>query len=201
MRIAIPILIFAICANSVATGQAAYLIRLKNGNEYITNRYWQDGKQVLFETYDGVFGIDKSFVTKIEPSSRSLPLPVRRVAEPGLAPTANPATSGIQNSSTTPQTQQAEAKGNTSQGSNPVTNSKELVEKDEELLRRFSEVQKRASALNDLERHELPALEDDLRSLRQKILDSSHAPAHQQEISALDSLIRAVANFVRVNSQ
>jgi len=32
---------------------AAYVIKLKNGNEYITNRYWQDDKQVLFETYDG----------------------------------------------------------------------------------------------------------------------------------------------------
>jgi hypothetical protein len=45
---------------------AAYAIKLKNGNEYVTARYWQEGSQVLFETYDGVFGIDKAFVSRIE---------------------------------------------------------------------------------------------------------------------------------------
>ena len=45
---------------------AAYVIRLKNGNEYVTGRYWQEGSQVLFDTYGGVFGVEKAFVAKIE---------------------------------------------------------------------------------------------------------------------------------------
>jgi hypothetical protein len=48
------------------SASAAYVIKLKNGNEYVTTRYWHDGSQVLFDTYGGVFGIDKAFVNKIE---------------------------------------------------------------------------------------------------------------------------------------
>jgi len=50
----------------VGGADAAYVIRLKNGNEYVTTRYWQERGQILFDTYDGVFGIEKSFVIKIE---------------------------------------------------------------------------------------------------------------------------------------
>jgi hypothetical protein len=59
-----------------AEGNAAYLIKLKNGKEFITARYWQTGKQVMFETYGGVFGIDKSFVTTIELSDKPIQLTV-----------------------------------------------------------------------------------------------------------------------------
>ncbi len=44
---------------------AAFVIKLKNGNEFITSRHWQEGKQVMFDVYDGVFGVDKALVLKI----------------------------------------------------------------------------------------------------------------------------------------
>ena len=50
----------------VGSSDAAFLIRLKNGNDYVTSRYWQEGGQILFDTYGGVFGIDKAFVNKID---------------------------------------------------------------------------------------------------------------------------------------
>jgi hypothetical protein len=49
---------------------ANYVIKLKNGNEFVTARYWQQGKQVMFDTYGGVFGVDRAFVTKIEQSDK-----------------------------------------------------------------------------------------------------------------------------------
>jgi hypothetical protein len=54
--------------------EGAYIIRLKNGNEYVTSRYWQEGGQVLFDTYGGIFGIEKSFVTKIEKTDKAVRL-------------------------------------------------------------------------------------------------------------------------------
>ena len=60
MRKALTYGVFLIvCGASIGTVDGAYVIKLKNGNEYVTTRYWREGKQVLFETYDGVFGIDK----------------------------------------------------------------------------------------------------------------------------------------------
>ncbi len=59
--------------------KAAYVIKLKNGNEYVTVRYWQDGSQVLFDTYGGVFGIDRRFVAKIEKTAQ--PVRLARVVD------------------------------------------------------------------------------------------------------------------------
>jgi hypothetical protein len=70
MRGAVCCLTFALCLNTIATADAAYIIKLKNGNEYVTNRYWQDGSQVLFDAEGGIFGIDKGFVSKIEKADR-----------------------------------------------------------------------------------------------------------------------------------
>ena len=53
---------------------AAYVIKLKNGNEYVTSRYWHEGGQVLFDTFGGVFGVDKAFVTTIDKTDQRLRL-------------------------------------------------------------------------------------------------------------------------------
>jgi hypothetical protein len=53
---------------------AAYVIKLKNGNEYVTTRFWQEGGQLLFDTYGGIFGIEKAFVAKIEKTDKAVRL-------------------------------------------------------------------------------------------------------------------------------
>src|SRR6266545_2718532 len=73
-------LIFAVGSNGLGVADAAFVIKLKNGNEFITTRYWQDGKQVLFETYDGIFGVDKAFVSKVEKSDKPIRLITTAVA-------------------------------------------------------------------------------------------------------------------------
>ncbi len=67
-------LILVISVSDFSNVDAAYVIKLKNGNEYVTNRYWQEGTQILFDTGDGVFGIDQAFVGKIEKTDRVVKL-------------------------------------------------------------------------------------------------------------------------------
>ncbi len=74
MRGAVSCLTFALCLNTIARSDAAYIIKLKNGNEYVTSRYWQEGSQVLFDAEGGVFGIEKGFVSKIEKADRVIKL-------------------------------------------------------------------------------------------------------------------------------
>jgi hypothetical protein len=69
-------LIFAFCVIWPASGEAAYLIRLKNGNEFITGRYWQEGRQLMFDTPGGVFGVDRAFIIRIEQSDQAVKLAV-----------------------------------------------------------------------------------------------------------------------------
>jgi len=49
-----------------ATGQDAYRIRLKNGGEFKTLKYWSEGDQVKFYIYGGIAGVQKDSIRKIE---------------------------------------------------------------------------------------------------------------------------------------
>ena len=65
MRVRLVSGVFFMIGITVGDADAAYLIQLKNGNDYVTSRYWREGSQVLFDTYGGVFGVDKNFVAQI----------------------------------------------------------------------------------------------------------------------------------------
>ncbi len=81
MRKYVACLIFAACVTGLGHANAAYVIRLKNGNEFVTARYWQKGAQIMFDTYGGVFGVDRSLVTKILQSDKPIPFaPIREQA-------------------------------------------------------------------------------------------------------------------------
>ena len=78
-KIAVSGMVVAIVASGFGVLDAGYIIKLKNGNEYVTTRYWQKGGQVLFDTYGGIFGIDRGFVSKIEKTDQTVRL--TRVSE------------------------------------------------------------------------------------------------------------------------
>jgi hypothetical protein len=86
MRLTLPIAILTIYFVAISPAEAAFVIKLRNGNEFITSRYWQDSKQVLFETYDGTFGVDKAFVVKVEKSDK----PVRLITTAQAAEEVKP---------------------------------------------------------------------------------------------------------------
>lgn len=68
---------------TVGDADAAYLIQLKNGNDYVTSRYWREGSQVLFDTYGGVFGVDKTFIAQIIKTDQVARLANATDREPG----------------------------------------------------------------------------------------------------------------------
>jgi len=45
---------------------ASYVIHLKDGREFVTNRYWEEGDQIKFKRYGGVIGIHKDLVRGIK---------------------------------------------------------------------------------------------------------------------------------------
>jgi hypothetical protein len=87
----ITCLVFLACAGVLSNADAAFVIKLRNGNEFVTGRYWHAGKQIMFDTYGGVFGIDKAFVIKIEPSDKPVQLMSDLVKTPEATPEADQA--------------------------------------------------------------------------------------------------------------
>ena len=61
-------------AGEFASARAAFIIKLINGNYFLTERYWQEKGQILFDSYGGVFGIDKGLITSIEQTNKSVNL-------------------------------------------------------------------------------------------------------------------------------
>jgi hypothetical protein len=82
------------CAAWFGVVDATYVIKLKNGNEYVTTRYWHDGSQVLFDTYGGIFGIEKRFVVKIEKTEQVVRLATITDREPSEKPLLDSAKEG-----------------------------------------------------------------------------------------------------------
>ena len=74
----------SVVLGAASFAEANYVIKLKNGNEYITTRYWQKGQQLFFDAYGGVFGVDKAFVTKIDKSSAVRPIRNETQDAPGI---------------------------------------------------------------------------------------------------------------------
>ena len=70
----VGLIVVIMSLGTIDFANATYVIRLKNGNEYVTTRYWQEGTQILFDTYGGIFGVDRAFVGGIEKSDKMIRL-------------------------------------------------------------------------------------------------------------------------------
>ena len=176
------------------TVDGAYVIKLKNGNEYVTTRYWREGKQVLFDTYDGIFGIDHAFVSRIERSDRTISSTTQitakdRQSEVEPKPLGGPTQESSNESGDGKNPQPLKPK--------PVPAVKEPLKKDEDILKEYGELQQRFGQLNDLPKHEIHALDADIESFRKKVLSSELADAHQEEMDALATLQKAINRYLK----
>ena len=66
---------------------ASYVIHLKDGREYVTDRYWEEGDQIKFNRYGGVIGVQKNQVKAIE-EKEDVPEEKTEAAKPETPPVA-----------------------------------------------------------------------------------------------------------------
>lgn len=183
------------CMGFIRNANAAYVIKLKNGNEYITNRYWQAGAQILFDTYGGIFGIDRSFVDKIEQSDRILPLPTHTTEAERTKTAGQQTPTGVASVESKLLTDQKQAGQTVSQKTESATS--EPLPKNEEILNEYGELQKRFGSLNDLPKHEVHALDADIESFISKVQKLNQADAHKEELAALTTLRKAIDRYLK----
>ena len=80
---------FIACGAGIGTVDAGLSYRIQKRQRVVTTRYWREGKQVLFDTYDGVFGIENSFVARIEKTEQVVRLITAFDREPTDKPQAD----------------------------------------------------------------------------------------------------------------
>jgi hypothetical protein len=172
-----------------ATGEAAnaaYSIKLKNGNEYVTARYWQEGSQVLFDTYDGVFGIDKAFISRIDKADeapRAAGSPERELAQEDRVAKKDAADEIKKGSQTEPQVPQKK----------PA---------DDVILGEFNRLKQRSSAIAGLLTSEIRALLNEITAFKNKLSrDGKLFIDYGREFNELQEIGATVESALRVRSQ
>jgi hypothetical protein len=151
MRLKLPMAILATYICTTLPAEAAFVIKLKNGNEFITSRYWQNSKQVLFETYDGTFGVDKAFVTKVEKSDKPVRLMTTAQAAAEVKPVETADKGGV------------EAKKPAAQNQEQVPAKKN---EDDPIFKHFASIRERSKNIGGMLSSELNLLAKDLGDLK-----------------------------------
>jgi len=156
MQKTVSAFIITACLGVLDIASAAYVIKLKNGNEYVTTRYWQEGSQILFDTYGGIFGIEKAFVGKIEKTDQVIR--VATVADPAEKPPTNSQANELESTKIA-----------------PTTEAKLPAEKDEDdLIRKdVAKLKERSERIRGMFPEDIRALLKEISDYRTKIMKDS----------------------------
>jgi hypothetical protein len=182
MRKSVTGLIVSITLSMINVAEGGYIITLKNGNEYVTTRYWHEGSQVFFDTYGGVFGIDKVFVGKIEKTDKVIKLLTNVDL---VAPEKPQATVKESNGDAT-----KEARGSA---------EKEPVKKDlnDPLYKEFTSLKAQSDSLRTMSRSELDEYAKTIAGLMSKIQMERKTSQYRQEYSELNALANSVEETIK----
>ena len=181
MRIKPPMAILAIYFGSITSAEAAFVIKLKNGNEFVTNRYWQDSKQVLFETYDGTFGVDKAFVSKVEKSDK----PVRLITTAQAVAEVKP----VQTADT-----------GVDEAKKPVAENQEQLpakkNEDDPIFKHFVSIRERSKNIGGMLSSELNLLAKDLNDLKRAMQLGGKTSEFLDEFRELHEIAERVEDVI-----
>jgi len=185
MRKSIACLTLAACTCVLSSADAAFVIKLKNGNEFVTSRYWHEGRQVMFDTYGGVFGIDKAFVLKIEQSDKRVTI-ISAVVEPPGA--------------TSPSDPDKESKGSKNTSERSDTPAK--VERDNDpIMKDFYALKNKFAGLEGMLTSELIELSKELSNFKRKVQTSGKPNHYLNEFTEAFQMGDALERALKSRSQ
>jgi len=179
-------IVFVFCLACSGVGEAAYVIKLGNGNEFITGRYWNEGTQVMFDVYGGVFGIDRAFVTRIEASNRELKLEA----------------AVYEDAKDRPQTEQAKEAKETKKPTTPSEAKAEAERKDDPITQEFNRLQETSRGIGGMLTSEIRDLLRDITAFKNKISrDSKLFIKYASEFNDAQELGAATETALRSRDQ
>jgi hypothetical protein len=179
-------LVFAFCLAYSGAVEAAYVIKLGNGNEFITGRYWHEGTQLMFDVYGGVFGIDRAFVTRIEESNKAIKLEA----------------AVYEDAKDKPQTEQAKEAKETKKPTTPPEAKAEAERKDDPITQEFNRLQETSRGIGGMLTSEIRDLLRDITAFKNKISrDSKLFIKYASEFNDAQELGAATETALRSRDQ
>jgi len=163
-----------------AVSDAAYLIRLKNGGELTTPRYWVEGKQVYFYYGGGIAGIEKNSVRKIEKSTID-PDETYEVKKPEKRP--------------------AEVEPKPSMSNAPKIDKKEDTKKDPDLMQEFNKLEKKFESRKSMTIDELKDLWNELTAFWTKVRLNRLNEIFKDEVTEIFNMRDALDEILKSKGQ
>ena len=176
-------LVFAFCLACSGAGEAAYVIKLGNGNEFVTGRYWHERTQVMFDVYGGIFGIDRAFVTKIEESNKAFKLEA----------------AVYENAKDKPQTEAAKGP---KKPITPAEATAEVERNDDAITKEFNRLKERSKGVDGMLTPEIRELLMEITAFKNKILrDSKLFIKYAREINGAQEIGNVTENALTSRNQ
>ncbi len=191
MRKSILYIAIAAFVSALGNADAAYVIKLKNGNEFLTGRYWQEGRQIMFDTYGGVFGVDKAFVVKIERSDKPLKL---EYASEKPAPESE-----TQAEESKVQTTKKEGEGS-KKGSESIEATEANKAKDS-IVRELNALKEKFATRDGMLTSELSRLIEELSDFRKKLLTTDKVTTYINEFTEAMDMGNATEVLIKSRGQ
>ena len=154
-KLALCGLIVAAYSGWLSAADATYIIKLKNGKEYVTTRYWHEGGQVRFDTYGGIFGIERTFVRRIEKTDQ--------VIRPATIADRDPG-ENIQDDKSQKDKESEEAK--------PTTELKQR-DPDDPIVGEFKRLKEKSKEVDGMLTEEIRDLLKEIKAFKNKMSDNS----------------------------
>jgi hypothetical protein len=159
---------------------ASFVIQLKNGNEFVTSRHWQEGSQVMFDVYGGVLGIDRKFVSKIARSDKPLQLLT------------------LPSQDEQPQVKAQKDDSETNKALVPSTVKSEIkVDPDDPIVKEFEALKQGFSSVNGMLTSELNQFSKNVTSLKRKIQTSGESNRYLSEFTELHKIGDDLENMLK----
>ena len=180
MRNSVLVLCLMAWAIEAQWANAAFVIQLKNGNEFVTSRHWEEGAQIMFDVYGGVLGIDRKFVLKIARSDK----PLQLLTLPSQAEK--------------PQAKAQKDESETNKALVPSTVKSEIkMDPNDPILKEFEALKQEFSSVNGMLTSELNEFSKNLTSLKRKIQTSGESNRYLNEFTELHRLGDDLENMLK----
>jgi hypothetical protein len=166
MRSLVIVLCVMAWAVEADLADAAFVIKLKNGNEFVTGRHWQEGTQLMFDVYGGVLGVDRKFVAKIQRSDKPLQFTLPSQDEKPRKDESNPDGALI------PSGGKTEAK----------------VDPNDPVVKEFEELKLKSSTVEGMLTSELNEFAKSLATLKRKIQNSARPNDYLDQFTELHKI-------------
>ena len=185
MRKSIASFVFVACLCALSNANAAFVIKLKNGNQFLTGRCWQEGQQIMFDAYGGVFGVDKAFVFEIEKSDKLVEWASERIDLTEVTPDGSRITED----------------DGAKKPSKPSKPSAKAVRGDDPIMKDFDTLKEKFSGLDGMLTSEIVEFSKEVSNFKRKIQTSGKSNDYINEFTAAFKMGDAVEAALKSRRQ